>query len=84
MAPLDYLPPGQGARLHDPRRRTDQRPPILDGFVKAVYRPLAAGIDYMEIGYKDVEESLFPRQVGAWKFCDEDDQRRTSARIPRR
>lgn len=43
-------------------------------FVKAVYRAnLAAGVDYMEIGYKN-SDRLFSRDSnGAWKFCDEDD-----------
>ena len=45
-----------------------------DEFVRAVYETcLAAGIDYMEVGYKD-SPRLFPKkQFGAWKHCDEDD-----------
>jgi 4-hydroxy 2-oxovalerate aldolase len=41
-----------------------------DGFVKAVYDGcVAAGIDYMEIGYK-ASKKLFARdQCGDWKFC---------------
>jgi len=48
-----------------------------DGFVKAVYDAcVAAGIDYMEIGYK-ASKKLFARdQCGDWKFCDEDAVRR--------
>jgi 4-hydroxy 2-oxovalerate aldolase len=48
-----------------------------DGFVKAVYDAcVAAGIDYMEIGYK-ASKKLFARdQFGDWKFCDEDAMRR--------
>ncbi len=48
-----------------------------DGFVKAVYEAcVAAGIDYMELGYK-ASKRLFARdKFGAWKFCDEDDLRR--------
>jgi len=48
-----------------------------DGFVKAVYDAcVAAGIDYMELGYK-ASKKLFARdKCGAWKFCDEDDMRR--------
>ena len=48
-----------------------------DGFVQAVYDAcVAAGIDYMEVGYK-ASKKLFARdQFGAWKFCDEDDLRR--------
>jgi 4-hydroxy 2-oxovalerate aldolase len=48
-----------------------------DAFVKAVYETcIAAGIDYMEIGYK-ASKRLFARdKFGDWKFCDEDDIRR--------
>ncbi|MCE5302620.1 MAG: aldolase catalytic domain-containing protein [Planctomycetaceae bacterium] len=48
-----------------------------DGFVRAVYDAcVAAGIDYMEVGYK-ASKKLFARDKhGAWKFCDEDDIRR--------
>jgi 4-hydroxy 2-oxovalerate aldolase len=48
-----------------------------DGFVKAVYDTcVAAGVDYMEVGYK-ASKRLFSRdKCGAWKFCDEDDIRR--------
>ncbi len=48
-----------------------------DGFVKAIYHAcVAAGIDYMELGYK-ASKKLFARdKCGAWKFCDEDDIRR--------
>jgi len=48
-----------------------------DEFVGAVYRAcVAAGIDYMEVGYK-ADKKLFAKdQFGAWKHCDEDDIRR--------
>jgi 4-hydroxy 2-oxovalerate aldolase len=48
-----------------------------DDFVRAVYETcVAAGIDYMEIGYKN-SKRLFPRgKFGAWRHCDEDDIRR--------
>ncbi len=48
-----------------------------DGFVKAVYDAcVEAGIDYMEIGYKN-SKKLFPKdQFGPWKHCDEEDVRR--------
>lgn len=48
-----------------------------DGFVKAVYDAcVAAGIDYMEVGYK-ASKKLFARdKCGDWKFCDEADMRR--------
>ncbi len=50
---------------------------FTDDQVKAVYETcLEAGIDYMEIGYKNAEES-FPRsQYGAWRHCHEEDLRR--------
>ena len=48
-----------------------------DGFVKAVYDTcLAAGIDYMELGYKNSKKLFAPDKFGAWKHCDEDDIRR--------
>jgi len=48
-----------------------------DGFVKAVYDCcVAAGIDYMEIGYKGDKKIYAPTEHGKWKFCDEDDIRR--------
>lgn len=42
-------------------------------FVREVYKALsAAGIDYMEIGYKN-SKSLFPgEEYGLWKFCEDD------------
>ena len=48
-----------------------------DGFAKAIYDAcVAAGVDYMEMGYK-ASKKLFGRdKCGAWKFCDEDDIRR--------
>ena len=48
-----------------------------DDIVRAVYDTcLAAGIDYMEIGYKNAPR-LFPKQeFGPWKFCDEEDLNR--------
>ncbi len=48
-----------------------------DGFVKAVYDTcVAAGIDYMEVGYKASKKLFAPDKNGNWKFCDEDDIRR--------
>ena len=45
--------------------------------VKAVYEAdVAAGIDYMEIGYKASRKFAARDKFGAWKFCDEDDVRR--------
>ncbi|MHB9154104.1 MAG: aldolase catalytic domain-containing protein [Endomicrobiales bacterium] len=48
-----------------------------DGFIKAVYDTcVAAGIDYMELGYKASKKIFAPSRSGPWKFCDEDDIRR--------
>jgi len=48
-----------------------------DAFVKAVYDTcVAAGVDYMELGYKADKKIFSPSEYGTWKFCDEDDVRR--------
>jgi 4-hydroxy 2-oxovalerate aldolase len=48
-----------------------------DGFVRAVYDTcVAAGIDYMEVGYKSSKKLFARDQFGDWKFCDEDAMRR--------
>ena len=48
-----------------------------DEIVKAVYLAcVEAGIDYMEIGYKNSKRIFSPAEHGAWKFCTEDDIRR--------
>jgi len=45
-----------------------------DSFVKAVYDAcVAAGIDYMEIGYKSSESAFDRKEVGAWRFCEDRD-----------
>jgi len=48
-----------------------------DEFVRAVYDTcVAAGIDAMEIGYKN-SDRIFPRaEFGPWRFCDEEDLER--------
>jgi 4-hydroxy 2-oxovalerate aldolase len=48
-----------------------------DDFARIVYDTnVAAGIDYMEMGYKG-SEGIFSRDDhGAWRFCTEDDVRR--------
>jgi len=46
-------------------------------FVQAVYAAdAAAGIDYMEAGYKAAKRLYARTKYGTWKFCDEDDIRR--------
>ena len=48
-----------------------------DEVVKGVYSACVdAGIDYMEIGYKNSQRIFSPTEHGAWKFCTEDDIRR--------
>lgn len=48
-----------------------------DSFVRAVYETcVAAGIDYMELGYKNSKRLFPPSDFGPWKYCDEDDLRR--------
>lgn len=42
--------------------------------VREVYKAVsAAGVDYMEIGYKNSREMFSPDEFGLWKFCDDDD-----------
>jgi 4-hydroxy 2-oxovalerate aldolase len=50
---------------------------FTDDLVRAVYETcVAAGIDYMEIGYKN-SARLFPKsEFGPWRHCDEDDLNR--------
>jgi len=48
-----------------------------DEVVKAVYAAcVAAGIDYMEVGYKSSKRIFSPGEHGAWKYSTEDDMRR--------
>ncbi len=48
-----------------------------DAFVKAVYDAnVAAGVDYMEFGYKGDKSIYVPTEHGPWKHCDEDVLRR--------
>ncbi len=50
---------------------------FTDDFVRAVHKTCAAaGIDYMEIGYKASKKVFAQGKSGAWKFCTEDDLRR--------
>lgn len=42
-------------------------------FVREVYKALSqAGVDYMEMGYKNSKELFSPNEFGLWKFCDDD------------
>lgn len=42
-------------------------------FVREIYKACAkAGLDYMEIGYKNSKDIFSSDEYGAWKFCDDD------------
>jgi 4-hydroxy 2-oxovalerate aldolase len=46
---------------------------FTDDFVRAVYESLSrAGIDYMEMGYRNSRELFPPNEYGAWKYCDDE------------
>lgn len=46
-------------------------------FVREVYKAIsAAGVDYMEIGYKNSKKLFSPKEYGLWKFCDDDEIRK--------
>jgi 4-hydroxy 2-oxovalerate aldolase len=46
---------------------------FTDEFVKALYTAnIAAGVDYMEMGYKASKDLFDESKFGKWKFCDED------------
>lgn len=48
-----------------------------DDLVRAVYNAnVAAGVDYMELGYKGDKQIYSPSKHGPWKHCDEDVLRR--------
>ncbi|HQP91637.1 MAG TPA: aldolase catalytic domain-containing protein [Candidatus Omnitrophota bacterium] len=43
-------------------------------FVREVYKSLSeAGVDYMEIGYKNSKKLFSAKEYGKWKFCDDED-----------
>ncbi len=48
-----------------------------DSFVRAVYDAcVAAGVDYMEIGYKNSKKTFPVEKFGPWRHCDEADLQR--------
>lgn len=48
-----------------------------DHFVREVYRSIsAAGVDYMEIGYRCSKKIMAPGKFGKWKFCEENEIKR--------
>ena len=45
-----------------------------DYFVKELYQTnIAAGVDYMEVGYKASKKLFDESKFGKWKFCDDDE-----------
>ena len=74
-------------RLHDPKLKTldctvrdgglINNHKFSDEFVRALYLAnVAAGVDCMELGYKNSREIFSVDENGPWKFCQEDDLRR--------
>ncbi len=54
-----------------------------DEFVHQVYRTCVdAGVDYMEVGYKNSDKIFARDKNGAWRFCKEDDVRRAIGEEP--
>jgi len=50
---------------------------FTDELVRAVYETcIVAGIDYMEVGYKNSPEQFPKEDFGPWRHCDEDDLNR--------
>ena len=47
---------------------------FTDEFVKELYKTnIAAGVDYMEVGYKASKKIFDKTKFGKWKFCDDED-----------
>lgn len=47
---------------------------FTDEFVKDLYQAnIAAGVDYMEVGYKASKKMFDPSKFGKWKFANDDD-----------
>jgi len=45
--------------------------------VREVYRALSeAGVDYIELGYKNSKSLFSSKEYGKWKFCDDEDIKR--------
>lgn len=48
-----------------------------DELVRETYKAcVAAGVDYVEIGYKASAHLFDPKEYGKWRFCNEDDVKR--------
>ena len=47
--------------------------------VRAVYRAVCdAGVDYVELGYRNSKEMFSTDQFGPWRFCDEEELRKAT------
>jgi len=50
--------------------------------VRAVYKAVSeAGVDYMEMGYKNSQKMFSTKEYGAWKFCDDKDIQKVVAGV---
>jgi 4-hydroxy 2-oxovalerate aldolase len=50
--------------------------------VRAAYQAACdAGIDYVELGYRNSKEMFDPEEFGPWRFCSEDDLKRATEGI---
>jgi len=53
-----------------------------DNFVREVYKAVSlAGVDYMEMGYKNSKKLFSPKDFGKWKFCEDDEIRKITEGI---
>jgi len=56
---------------------------FTDEFVRATYKALSeAGVDYMEIGYKNSAKLFSKAEYGKWKFCDDESIKKIIDGIP--
>jgi len=54
-------------------------------FVRKVYRAVSqAGIDYIELGYKNSKKLFSPKEYGPWKFCDDEELKKITDGIESR
>jgi 4-hydroxy 2-oxovalerate aldolase len=54
-------------------------------FVREVFKAVsAAGMDYIELGYKNSREVLSDKEFGPWMYCDDDDLKRVTDGIESR
>ena len=52
--------------------------------VRSVFEAVcAAGVDYVELGYRNSKEMFSPDEFGPWRFCDEDMMRKATDGIDR-